>query len=323
MAEGPDKLATTEAVAVSSALAVIGVTLPPTITRSLLQAVSALITSSVDVPVSWLQGKAVENRAESAARAALSTRAVEIAARTIEGDKELAGRATLFLGHRLLREQKAREKIARDAIEDLKANPPQTDAASEIDSDWLDMFTRHAETKTNADVQAYFARVLAGEIRRPSSFSPETLEVLARMSRDVGVLFQRYCGLLTELGSADAVLLTEPVGSIGSNAFEPFGFHFAVVCRLQDAGLVRNDLDAGYNLPAAVLIGARIGGKPVKFETPNPLPSKLVDTRRFKCVLLTAAGTELREIVHVTPNEAYVAKLIEWAGHFDLHHLPE
>src|SRR5262249_41491411 len=69
------------------------------------------------------------------------------------------------------------------AIEELEWNPGKTDASSEIEDDWLNLFARLSEDKSSEELQRLFGRILSGEIRRPGSFSLRTLQLMATISK--------------------------------------------------------------------------------------------------------------------------------------------
>jgi hypothetical protein len=282
------------------------------------------------VPVAWLKvavAAADERRALIEARMQFHAKAARVAAKRLGEEPGLADRAVEFYGERMLREQRTREEIIGQALADLKANPPQ-ETERHVDEDWLEMFARHAETKTSTEVQTYFARVLAGEIRKPGTFSAETIDVLAKISPQAGQLFQRFCNLTAEIPTLPPVVLTEPFGEPGSNALAPVGFGYDQICRLQDAGLVRTDLNSYFTLAPLVLQRIVIGGKMLQFRmeleqpategAPTTIPRALLDHRQCRVLRLTVAGQELRRIVHMVPNDVYIAKFIEWAQQLKL-----
>ncbi len=319
MGDDSDKLtvADGDAAAIAVVSTALGFPVPATIAKNVLQGMGALIAGSFDVGRAWLEGKAGDIRAETQARAALTARAVEIAAEKISEDPEFAVRATMNLGHRLLRQQKTREKIARDALEDLKHNRPTSDAPGPVDPDWFDLFARHSETKTNVDVQAYFAKVLSGEIRKPGSFAPETIEVLSRLSPGVAKLFQEFCALTMRVPGAPPFVLAQPYGAPGTNALGPVGFFYSTICRLQDAGLVRPDVTTFYTLAPLNILGATVGNRPlypmlaIDFSKAPPPPSALAE-QQMSALNLTQAGAEISSIVDIAVNEIYLAKVVEW-----------
>jgi hypothetical protein len=326
MADKSDKitLADGEAAFIAVVSTALGVPIPATVSKNLLQGLGALIGGGFDVGVAWLEGIASDIRAETRAREKLTLDAVEIAADQIRADPALAKRATLAIGRRLLRAQETREKIAHDVVEDLKHNPPKEEASGHTDDDWFDLFARHAETKTNADMQAYFAKVLSGELRRPGSFSPETIEVLSRLSPKRAKLFQDYCGLSMELRGQPGMapfVLAEPFGAPGNNSLSDVGFPYLRICDLQDAGLVRPDVTAYQNFPPLLLSLAAVGCRFLNIlpaSTDQKPSTRAAQVQRLSTLFFTQAGAELRTIVHMTPNEAYIAKLLSWLEQFEL-----
>jgi hypothetical protein len=80
-------------------------------------------------------------------------------------------------------EEKNKAAVARVAIEQLGADPGTTDAPSEIEDDWLKFFARFAEDKSSEELQTLFGKILAGEIKRPGSFSLRSLQLMALISR--------------------------------------------------------------------------------------------------------------------------------------------
>ena len=91
-------------------------------------------------------------------------------------------------------------KIVGDATENLLNNPPEEDvntdqSTADISKDWLNEFRSVACKKSEEDAQKLFSKVLAGEIRKPGSFSLKTLTTLADMDQKVAIYFKTFCSL--------------------------------------------------------------------------------------------------------------------------------
>ena len=95
---------------------------------------------------------------------------------------ELADRALQYAVGDAIRAQQNREQILRLTADDLSANKPEQDAADDIDVDWLGAFNKYAETKSNAEIQQLWAKILSSEIRKPGSTSLRTLDFLSTVS---------------------------------------------------------------------------------------------------------------------------------------------
>ncbi|PPQ16351.1 hypothetical protein CV770_26775 [Bradyrhizobium sp. AC87j1] len=78
-----------------------------------------------------------------------------------------------------------RADVVAIAVEELNRtseNQPH-DATDEIEDDWLNLFARVAEDKTSDELKSLFGRILAGEIRKPGSFSLRTVQFLSTLSK--------------------------------------------------------------------------------------------------------------------------------------------
>jgi Protein of unknown function (DUF2806) len=76
---------------------------------------------------------------------------------------------------------KQRQRVAVDEINE-KSN--QRDATQEIDDDWLNLYARMAEDKTSEELRSLFGKILAGEIRKPGTFSLRTMQFVSTLSRE-------------------------------------------------------------------------------------------------------------------------------------------
>jgi hypothetical protein len=77
-----------------------------------------------------------------------------------------------------------RAATAKAALEEMRVNPGQEDAQTEIDDDWLNYFARLAEDKSSEELQSLFGKILGGEIKRPGSFSLRTMQTIATISKN-------------------------------------------------------------------------------------------------------------------------------------------
>lgn len=85
-----------------------------------------------------------------------------------------------------------RAAIAQIAVEDISTNPGKSDAPSEVETDWLNTFSRLSEDKSSDDLRLLFGKILAGEIRSPGSFSLRTLQFVASISKPEAELISKF-----------------------------------------------------------------------------------------------------------------------------------
>ncbi|MDD9982306.1 MAG: DUF2806 domain-containing protein [Gammaproteobacteria bacterium] len=88
-------------------------------------------------------------------------------------------------------------RVAELAVDELVSNTanaesePSRDDDGDVDEDWLNHFAAYAERASSEHVRGLWARVLAGEIRQPSSFSFSTLRLLSELDQRMAQVFQR------------------------------------------------------------------------------------------------------------------------------------
>lgn len=204
-----------------------------------LAAFDRLIGGVVGWPAEFFEGKRAQAQARAAGRTALIQADHAAALKQSLGLSEL-GRATL---ERVLRDecrkQDNRTAVAIHAIEEIDRPPPaaeQSDAvqsspdtdSANLDEDWINIFSNYAEQASSERLRSLWGRVLAGEVRKPGSYSPATLRVIAEMDAEIASAFQEVYRL-----------------SVNGISLRPEPFEGAVLEKfafLEQAGLLQADL---------------------------------------------------------------------------------
>lgn len=101
---------------------------------------------------------------------------------TIEETKQLYERAKPNFIARVLREEHNHEAIVGQAYIELSTAEPISDKKPE--DDWIHRFMDYAGKISDVDTQKLWAKILAGEVNQPGSFSLKTLETLKTLSRE-------------------------------------------------------------------------------------------------------------------------------------------
>ena len=81
--------------------------------------------------------------------------------------------------------------------------PDATD--NPYEDDWLNTFESEACQKSSEEMQERFARILAGEIKRPGTFSIRTIKLLGEIDSDIASIFRTFC--------SGCISFDDPVGS--------------------------------------------------------------------------------------------------------------
>lgn len=110
---------------------------------------------------------------------------------TVEGAQEralqlkddgLVARAISRISHQELENQKNLEDIISKADQEL-VGAPANEYGPEMDEGWFNRFSNFAMSITNEDMKRVWAKILAGEIRRPDTYSIRTLNLMSMLSR--------------------------------------------------------------------------------------------------------------------------------------------
>jgi Protein of unknown function (DUF2806) len=165
-------------------------------------AIARLIGATVDIPVAYLEGFARDIRFKIDAKDTVNKEIATAAARLAAGDSDLVARAAHSLVRKEFRRQDNKEAIAVKTIELLRddtkqfseqvSETPKLEPESEVDADWLNVFERYAEDASTERLQLQWASILAGEIRKPRSFSLKTLRFVSELDSYTAQLFEKY-----------------------------------------------------------------------------------------------------------------------------------
>lgn len=254
------------------------------------QAISRLIGSGGDYFSAHIEGltKGVRDKAE--AKSTVSKALAKAAAKLIEDDLELKQRALDAYIPRELRRQANKEAIARKTIELLEdqSEPGEGDERPTLDEDWLNVFERYAEDASSKKLQEMWARVLAGEIRKPTSISLKTLRFISELDQSVATVFTRYAS-----GIINNDFIPKPNTFISETIAE--------FSALEEAGLITAPFTS------AVTRNATATSAPViltyqkhAIKIYAPEGTKLI----IKAIPLTRVGREIASIIHIEDNIA-------------------
>ena len=305
--------------------------IPAPVRRNALKAFGQLCSAVIEIPVAYLAGKADEMRAETAARIKLTNVSAAQIAEQMQTDPEYGRVAVQKFGRRVLREQVNLDMISvRSAIElqdgsDSIGQPASEQADNVINDDWLNAFEAEARQKSTEDMQLLFSKILAGEIKRPGSYSTRTVKILGSLDQNVANHFVKLCSMSLSSFNDDVRVLSLS-GNAASNALQAYGLNFATLNLLNEHGLVISDYNSGYDFTPCIALPNEAGGRgicvPFKYQGRHwvlePTSNEGIGKKLANAgVALTRAGRELFNIVQVEPMEDYsreLAKFFELQG---------
>lgn len=123
--------------------------------------------------------------------------------------------------------------IAKKADEYIQSKDITENVAKQ-DFDWHIRFFENCGSIGNEELQDYWAKILAGEIIQPGSYSLRTLECLKNLSKEEAKLFQKICNASYDMGKS--VVLPQ-----FNNILQKFEITYGDILRIEDCGLIKSD----------------------------------------------------------------------------------
>ncbi len=205
---------------------------------------------------------------------------------------------------RMLLEQNNREKVALKTLENLR-NTSETPSGEEIDIDWLEIFWRIAETKSNEEIQHFLSKLLEKEIHNPGNISPHTLQVLSILTSSTANKFQNLANLSIFDGKNAFVIHPHvfPFQNIGP--LEQYGVQYDDLFELDGVGLLRSAETLTLNYkedPEGKFEEVNYAGTPIHIR---------FDGMQVRLIQFTKPGMELRGLIDLKKNDKYTQTLQE------------
>jgi len=210
-----------------------------------------------------------------------------------------------------------RTRVLEIAAQEITQSPPSPDAHALLDDDWLAFFKGKVDQLGSEEAKLLFGKVLAGEIKRPGSFSKRSVGILAEMGPIVGALFDSLCNISTVISNQHVRVVTLGVGDVGANSLEDYGLPFEALNHLIEAGLIFSEYDTFVGMPlAATGRPFDLGGTYYRLQVAEAKKTELDTIEKRTAALaavpgvtLSATGRELRAVVAKKTVHAYIEKL--------------
>lgn len=213
---------------------------------------------------------------------------------------ELAQRAEQRLLAEAVRQENNLENVIDVASADLLLENDIVDEP--VDEDWIARLFNIAKDVSNTEMQYVWGKILAGEVKRPGSFSFRTLETIRNLSQYEATVFQKIMPIITRIGPEYFITSKNDI-------LQKYGINFGDILLLDECGLINSDSTVSMNLrvsksskvflcnEAMVAVIAGYDDSPTDFS--------------FGIYDLTRVGKELYQILVKTPNPDIVADLAE------------
>lgn len=111
-------------------------------------------------------------------------------------DEAFAERALSNHLEGIFEKQENKDAVAREALEDLRTDPPSENDANtgpdRLSDAFMDRLERYSEGANSDDLRKMWGRVLAREIRKPGTFGAKILRAMDEIEPETASLFQRF-----------------------------------------------------------------------------------------------------------------------------------
>ena len=191
--------------------------------------------------------------------------------------------------------QQNMEVITAKAVPQLNENA-NPDA---MDDDWIVNFFDKSRKVSDGEMQALWARVLAGEANAPGTYSKRTVNFLLEMDKAEAELFSKLC----RFGWTISGHIVPLIFDVDEEIYNRHGINFTTLSHLDSIGLIRlNSLtDFMLNrLPKSVV--ADYYGKQLHMDMPKDTDNVL----KVGHMLPTSVGQELALICESEPVDGFI-----------------
>lgn len=220
----------------------------------------------------------------------------------VNGEMSARRRDPVALAERAQQRELADSIRQQENLEDIldlasgEGEAEETVSDKPVDEDWITRFFSIAKDVNSEEMKIIWAKILAGEIKQPGSFSLRTMEMLRSISKREAEEFQRV---------AQFILLSRGVGYIPreDEMLKKYQVYYGTILDLDDCGLINS--------------GSTIGFVRKKEDTPfyagNSERIIFVEVRKeiegnitIPAYTLTRAGNELFSVLKPAGNAEFI-----------------
>ena len=197
--------------------------------------------------------------------------------------------------------QKNIESITQKAADHLEEENNVSDEP--VNEDWTSRFFNYAEDISNEETQELWSRILAGEIKKPKSYSLRALDILRNLSTEEAEVFIKF-GSLAIRSKGTAFLLNFKTEKLLKDKYQ---LNLKESLLLEELGLLAaNDLQftVGKTDNASVQVVFLIGNAIVVYEKLKEKPEQ-----KMQVFVFTKIAQELLQLVNTIPKKEYIQLL--------------
>lgn len=224
-------------------------------------------------------------------------------------------------------------KTCQRTVEILGQETSNTHSVTDnpFEDDWLNTFENESCQKSSEEMQERFARVLAGEIRNPGTFSIRAIKLLGEIDSETASVFRTFCSGciscydLSDFGSIHESIFPKFKAGRTNRVLEKYGLSALMLGKLQESSLIPSEIEPSFlHLGFSISLKNSLMGNiekpqiPFLFQKKHFLlkPNEEADNSDWNFmmpgILLSSIGQELMNIVEPIPIKQLNEDLIEF-----------
>lgn len=189
------------------------------------------------------------------------------------------------------------ENITQSAAKNLESENSVSDEP--VDEDWTTRFFEYAEDISNEEMQEIWGRILAGEIKRPNSFSLRTLEFVRNLTKEEAQVFTKAANFVISSWNSPFIFKGK-----GDDSLLKLGLSFEEQLLLTEIGILQAEANITRRLSKAEHESIII------FESGKYIikTTKKANTLEHRIPILrfSKVGVELLSLLTINPSEEYI-----------------
>ncbi len=200
-----------------------------------------------------------------------------------------------------------RQANLEDIFQKVPEHLPETVSEEKVDEDWVFQFIENSQDISNEQMKILWAKIFAGEVAQPNTYSLQTLATLKILSKKDAELFEKIAQAAIIQGSIGFILGADKNADFLQNEF---GITYSNIMTLRELGLL-SPSTLGFHLPVLdepYELICTYGDTCIILKRTSGKPKKILSVEFFSKV-----GSELLPLLDIQPSIKYVQ---HFASHF-------
>ncbi|MGN6214111.1 DUF2806 domain-containing protein [Parafilimonas sp.] len=199
------------------------------------------------------------------------------------------------------------ESITSIAAEQLKDEPAIDNKP--IDEDWMNRFFNIAEDISNEEMQSLWGKILAGEIKRPQSYSLRTLELIRNLSKEEADIITKIANFVIKIRN-DYLLYKG-----NDSALEKYGISYYDVALLTEIGIIQPGDFITYHFKP----NTSLTRTPILYGNLVLVVERQANAseQRLPVELFTKTGVEVLKLLNISPSLDYLKEIASFLKRAD------